>query len=158
MLLRSVLNYWFSELLDCGVLDEPHGVDETRSNEIPSRSDAEKQRHNMTMIQGVRFQLETRFLEYDAEERRSIPLDVSDFEFHFRAYKPKYTVHLNAQHKETGEIVSYPVTLTDEEAFAFHELPDEQARGEFLHKCAVEKGVFAKAVEEIRERDGNEGT
>lgn len=151
--LINVMEMWFGELYQMGVLRERQHVE--RRPEVPEPKTRGNVRPvNLEIAAGIRFKVEMKPQSYNYDAGRVEPVDLSQArEITFTVREPKFELEVGLQNSVTGEIVKRTIELTQEQSRRFAVLSSEQERQEFLVQLGQE--YSPTALEDIiREING----
>ncbi len=153
--LISVLDMWFVELHQLGVLSDQPRVERRIEAPVPKTRE-QASPVNIEITAGLRYRMEMKPQWYNYETGRVEPIDLSAAKkIVFTVREPKYELEIGLQNGITGEVVRRTVKLTSEQSRQFAKITSEQERQKFLMQVGKEysPSVLQDIIREINARD-----
>jgi hypothetical protein len=156
-ILISVMNFWLHELAAFGIIPAEPGYSTPRPAEPRPRSECSQL--GLEMVQGWRFKQEFRFQKYNYELKQIEPIDLSKadkIEFTIRQpAAPSFEVNLNLREEQTGETLTSPIVLREDEALQLASLQSESERQRFLASVPRVKQIASDLLSKARAEKSN---
>lgn len=144
VVLTNVMNMWFEELHQIGVIEERHPL-ESKNQGIVLRDSATS--IDLSMTKDIQWKQQVRLQRYNYESNEFELVDLSNYDkiaFTIRQL-PTFELELI---DDSGQKTTREVQLTPDEAKTLQSIADEADRYSFLWKVAVNQGIVANMVEE----------
>lgn len=150
--LTRVLNYWGEFLARQGVCNfEARPEPGMPGDKHRTRDEASRQL-NLEALRGLQFKHQCKFLEWDYEEGRARPVDLTGSTLEGRIYSPpRYTADLTMTHPAHGSI-SMEFPLTREESLEIFHATSEKEKELILERIATLRraDIEAALTEKLR--------
>lgn len=154
--LTNVLNMWFSELYNMGVLQELQRVNLPQKG-IPSRSsDSGIPRLDLMILRGVRFKQRFKLQKYNYNTGQVEPIDLTGYKIRGRIYKPTYEIDFKLVNEKTGEEIIRTLKLSEEQNKKLLALSSGHEIQSFMTALAEEQGILQDMAKEIKEKQSSQ--
>ncbi|MCD1589685.1 hypothetical protein K7H13_02780 [Qipengyuania citrea] len=135
--LTRALNYWGEFLARQGICNFEARPESSMPEDKHRTRDEASRQLNLEALRGLRFKHQCKFLEWDYEEGRARPVDLTGATLEARIYSPpKYTADLTMTHPAHGSI-SMEFPLTQEESLEIFRAASEKEKEVILDRIAT---------------------
>ena len=140
-ILTNVMNFWCSEFLSLNIIDKQLNFTYPKYNGPLTREEVAKQKHDIEILKGIRFQMKIKLQEYNYKTNEVNPIDLTDSKLQMRIYQLKYNLEIGLTNNSTGEVLHREIELTVEQSQKIHELKTDEERQKYLLKIVNEQGL-----------------
>jgi hypothetical protein len=156
-ILISVMNFWLRELAALGMIEPEPGY--SMPQPIEPRPRSECSQVGLEVVQGWRFKQQFRLQKYNYKLMRVEPIDLSNadkIEFTVRKpAAPKFEVNLFLRDEQTGQTLTSPIALTEDEALQLASLQSESERQRFLASVPHVQQIALDLLSKARAQNGD---
>ncbi|MGR5282204.1 hypothetical protein [Photobacterium damselae] len=138
-LLYRTLKAWNCYLFQAGILTKTYEILEPISKPYYTRDECEGL--DISLVSGLPFKMEMQVLKYNYEEKKALPLDLTDSDIQMTIYKP-VEVEISATNESSGEMLSTMVRLTSEDSKVFKGMNSYEEKQKFVSSLDYVKEEF----------------